>query len=709
MAVVTVASFAAFANLVVAGCRLASGVDPVARLKALADIASGAKSLDAALGTTGLAAVANEMVRTAEDHARHFTHPGPARDDAIALFWQVAPAAFADPAVFAAAHLDPALTTDRMVAAIKASAVARDFTAAPLPEAFFRAVARATLEVMLTRADTVAALAPALWRESLQTTAAIKDDTTEILALVRELHSTKSTTVPEATLIAMARKISPRVADRDEALRALEAAADLAAEAQARGETGSNVDAFVDATLRRLATLTAEGNLDAAAAAADEAAAAAEAGLAQILDAAVRQHLLAFDAPAAARQIARRLTLETDDPGRLFDALRTELDSWYVRGRDKGLNLDLEVSIELARFALDRASDAAERGAALNDLGTALAMLGERESGTARLEEAVAVYRAALEERTRDGAPLDWARTQMRLGNALATLGERESGTARLEEAVAAYRAALEEWTRERVPLDWARTQMNLGAALRALGERESGTARLEEAVAAYRAALEERTRERVPLDWAMTQTNLGNALLTLGVRESGTARLEEAVAAYRAALEERTRERVPLDWATTQMNLGNALLTLGERESGTARLEEAVAAYRAALEERTRERVPLDWATTQTNLGTALLTLGVRESGTARLEEAVAAYRAALEETTRERVPLDWANTIGNEGATLLALSERTGDYESAQAALSQLRQAAVVLRNGGHAPWAATFERLVPRAEALVARLSS
>ena len=94
----------------------------------------------------------------------------------------------------------------------------------------------------------------------------------------------------------------------------------------------------------------------------------------------------------------------------------------------------------------------------------------------------------------------------MNLGNALQTLGERESGTARLEQAVAAYRAALEELTRERVPLDWAMTQMNLGNALRTLGERESGTARLEQAVAAYRAALEERTRERVPLDWARTQ-----------------------------------------------------------------------------------------------------------------------------------------------------------------------------------------------------------
>jgi len=67
----------------------------------------------------------------------------------------------------------------------------------------------------------------------------------------------------------------------------------------------------------------------------------------------------------------------------------------------------------------------------------------------------------------------------------------RESGTARLEEAVDAYRAALEEWTRERVPLAWAMTQNNLGIALQLLGERESGSARLQEAVGAFRAALE--------------------------------------------------------------------------------------------------------------------------------------------------------------------------------------------------------------------------
>ena len=86
-----------------------------------------------------------------------------------------------------------------------------------------------------------------------------------------------------------------------------------------------------------------------------------------------------------------------------------------------------------------------------------------------------------------------WATTQNNLGTALQIArGTRERDGRGCDEAVAAYRAALAEWTRERVPLDWATTQNNLGTALQKLGERESGTARLEEAVAAYRAALEE-------------------------------------------------------------------------------------------------------------------------------------------------------------------------------------------------------------------------
>jgi hypothetical protein len=62
--------------------------------------------------------------------------------------------------------------------------------------------------------------------------------------------------------------------------------------------------------------------------------------------------------------------------------------------------------------------------------------------------------------------------TQNNLGTALSTLGARESGTARLEEAVAAYREALTEYTRERVPLDWAGTRTNLERAEKLLSDR---------------------------------------------------------------------------------------------------------------------------------------------------------------------------------------------------------------------------------------------
>jgi hypothetical protein len=67
--------------------------------------------------------------------------------------------------------------------------------------------------------------------------------------------------------------------------------------------------------------------------------------------------------------------------------------------------------------------------------------------------------------------------TQNNLGNALAALGQRESGTARLEQAVDAYRAALQERTRERVPLAWVMTQNNLAGAQALLNERLGGVA----------------------------------------------------------------------------------------------------------------------------------------------------------------------------------------------------------------------------------------
>ena len=77
-------------------------------------------------------------------------------------------------------------------------------------------------------------------------------------------------------------------------------------------------------------------------------------------------------------------------------------------------------------------------------------------------------------------------------------MGERQSGTERLEEAVGAFRAALTEYTPERMPLDWAMTQNNLGGALATLGERQSDTQRLEEAVGVLSGRARRNPRESV-------------------------------------------------------------------------------------------------------------------------------------------------------------------------------------------------------------------
>jgi tetratricopeptide (TPR) repeat protein len=246
----------------------------------------------------------------------------------------------------------------------------------------------------------------------------------------------------------------------------------------------------------------------------DEAKAALDAGDLDRADALLAEAQAAEDADLDRRQRAAAATA----------AQRAQIALTQLRYKD--------AAAQFAAAAARLPDDDDEARGYLVQEAHALYRQGGEFGDNAALVQAIEGFRHQLDLYSRGTSPDGWAMTQTDLGTALGVLGERESGTARLEEAVAAFRAALLEWTRERVPLDWAGTQNNLGTALASLGERESGTARLEEAVAAFRDALLEYTRERVPLDWAMTQNNLGNALAALGERESGTTRLEEAVAA---------------------------------------------------------------------------------------------------------------------------------------------------------------------------------
>jgi tetratricopeptide (TPR) repeat protein len=488
-----------------------------------------------------------------------------------------------------------------------------------------------------------------------------------------KLQRVESEGIERKFIIELSRRLKPsEPLDFDRAVAELENALAIAVDVIAKGRRGTNRDDFVNAVLARVAEQTKAGlfnqaakEIDAAIAELDhrETVGREEVRLSQValLEVGVEQDILRRDANSAAHRILEIASIEHEgDTTAIFTQLRERHSAYHIEGRDKGINFSLEIAIELSRLAIASANDKERRAVALDDLGRTLRRLGERESASARLEEAIKTFRRALQEDIREQTPLLWAAIQNNLGSALRALGARESGTARLDEAVVACREALKERTREQAPLEWAATQNNLGNALRIIGERESSTARLDEAIVAYREALKERTRERAPLEWAATQNNLGNALRIIGERESSTARLDEAIVAYREALKERTRERVPLDWAATQNSLANALTDLSEYEVGTVRLDQAVAAYREALKERLRERVPLDWAATQNNLGNALQILSHRERTPERLDEAITAYRAALKEY--RRVPFARAITQSNLGNALAELGQAKG-----------------------------------------------
>ena len=72
---------------------------------------------------------------------------------------------------------------------------------------------------------------------------------------------------------------------------------------------------------------------------------------------------------------------------------------------------------------------------------------------TAHLDDAVTAFRDALKEYTRERVPLAWAAIQNNLGLALATLGEREGNSSRYAEAATAFEGALSVYRDAK--LDW--------------------------------------------------------------------------------------------------------------------------------------------------------------------------------------------------------------------------------------------------------------
>ncbi|MGB8843698.1 MAG: hypothetical protein WCC64_21820, partial [Aliidongia sp.] len=226
------------------------------------------------------------------------------------------------------------------------------------------------------------------------------------------------------TVVALAQRLKPEEKlDFGQAVAELKRAVEVALEVIARGERGTNHEVFVNEVLARVAGKTKDGDFDGSVHALDDALAELDRRADEqrdlerrsriaLLTAAVQQETLRRDAASVARRIEAIVTAEhPGDRPTWLPAFREHYDEYEREGRDKGINFSLSVAIELARRIVTTARDTDERGIALDLLGTALGMLGEREVSTGRLKAAIAAFYAALQERTRDRDPAGWATT----------------------------------------------------------------------------------------------------------------------------------------------------------------------------------------------------------------------------------------------------------------------------------------------------------
>jgi tetratricopeptide (TPR) repeat protein len=148
----------------------------------------------------------------------------------------------------------------------------------------------------------------------------------------------------------------------------------------------------------------------------------------------------ARDALGRGRETARTLRI---------DASRNEAALFAQEARVDGLELAYRSAASQYAEAASLVApfDTEQQWSFLLSQAGELYKQGDEFGDNSALAEAIDICHRCLALVSRSNRPLDWAMAQNNLGNALMRLGERESGTARLEEAVAAYRDALKEYT----------------------------------------------------------------------------------------------------------------------------------------------------------------------------------------------------------------------------------------------------------------------
>ena len=274
--------------------------------------------------------------------------------------------------------------------------------------------------------------------------------------------------------------------------------------------------------------------------------------------------------------------------------------------------------------------------------------------------------------RTKEIAPVDWARSMSNLANAYQQRirGDRANN---LEKAIHTVRQSLEILTKVSRPMDWAQSTNNLANAYleRIHGDKAEN---IELAIRAHKRSIEIRTRDAMPVRWANSMSNLGGAYQKR-IYGDKAENIEAAIDAYKQSIEVRTRQTMPFEWAKSMNSLAVAYSNriCGDKEKN---IEAAIDAYKQSMEVRTRQTMPVQWANSMSNLAYSYLER-VRGDRTQNIKAAINICSQSLEILTPEEHP----NDCRRAARILASLYAGTNQWSKAQATCEKALTASEIL----------------------------
>lgn len=575
--------------------------------------------------------------------------------------------------------------------------------------------------------------------------AKIAEVTRVVLAEQAKRASENRPTATENTILELARLVAPRTSTVHAALNELRNAVEIAGRLRGRAKASGGLPPLAKDVIAELDRLNANREIEAGVEVADRAVQEAEDRLRAteyeeaelekiqkqldarkaellakkvnqqldynaVLDTAIDQHFLAFDAAGAARQIIRRVMSISDDPSARLSLIAEKYQRHFDRGRSLGIAIELEVAyllmdniqnddptfnaitqnskgdaisalgqllrqpyfIENAISHFDQAVHFSNKAQALDirrismiKKADALSFQGELSGSREILQDAVKVSEAALSEISSKSSPYDFGIAKRVQGNAFSSLHELSLDRSDLEKSIVAHRQAIKALERTGETIDLASSRLNLGVALliaKASGDQKS---RLVEAIALFRAALAIFSADTFPSFWATAQLNLGFALTQLSRTEAKAsnraARLYSALAVCREATRMLAGHADKGLYARALLNLSNVLSELSELGHYAQRQQEAFAVILEAARFSDCDRAPFDWVRISIALGSRLLDAAGFEQTPDMLFQAAAAFTGAFELATEKGFTMEAGSALASLSLCRMEMFDRS------------------------------------------------